>query len=49
MNLETLVDEMMMYKRRSVRKNNATNVYITVKEIKTYKIRKKLEQTQRKL
>jgi hypothetical protein len=49
MNLETLVDEMMMYKRRSVRRNNATNVYITVKEIKTYKIRKNLEQTQRKL
>jgi hypothetical protein len=49
MNLETLVDGIMMYKRRSVRRNNATNVYITIKEIKTYKIRKKLEEIQRKL
>jgi hypothetical protein len=45
----TLGDEMMMYKRLSMRRKNVTNVYITTGVMKTYKSTKKLEETQRKL
>jgi hypothetical protein len=48
-NLKTLGSEMMMYKRRSVRRKNATNVYITTGVMKTYKSTKKLEETQKKI
>jgi hypothetical protein len=48
-NLKTLGDGMMMYKRQSMRKKNATNVYITTGVMKMYKSTKKSEETQRKL
>jgi hypothetical protein len=48
-NLKTIDGGMMMYKKRSVRKKNATNVYITTGVMKTYKNTKKPEETQRKL
>jgi hypothetical protein len=48
-NLKILGGEMMIYKRRSVRRNNATNVYITAGVMKTYRGIKKLEETQSKL
>jgi hypothetical protein len=48
-NLKTLGGGMMMYKRRSVRRKNATNVYITTGVMKTYKNTKNPEETQRKL
>jgi hypothetical protein len=48
-NLKTLGDEMMMYKRLSMRRKNVTNVYITTEVMKTYRSTKKLEETQRKL
>jgi hypothetical protein len=37
-----------MYKRRSVRKNNATNVYITTRVMKKYRSTKNPEETQKK-
>jgi hypothetical protein len=46
---KTLGGGMMMYKRRSVRRKNTINVYITIGVMKTYRITKKLEETQRKL
>jgi hypothetical protein len=49
MNLKTLGGGMMMYKRRSVRRNNATNVYIITGVMKTYRSTKKPEEIQRKL
>jgi hypothetical protein len=49
MNLKTLGGEMMMYKRLSIRKKNVTNVYIITRVMKTYRIIKKLEETQKKL
>jgi hypothetical protein len=48
-NLKTLGDGMMMYKRLLMRKKNVTNVYITIGVMKTYKSTKKLAETQRKL
>jgi hypothetical protein len=48
-NLKTLGSGMMMYKRRSVRRKNAINVYIITEVIKTYINIKKPEKTQRKL
>jgi hypothetical protein len=48
-NLKTLGDGMMMYKKRSVRRKNATNFYITTRVMKTYRSTKKPEETQRKL
>jgi hypothetical protein len=48
-NLKTLDSGMMMYKRRSVRRNNVTNVYITTGVMKTYRSTKKPKETQRKL
>jgi hypothetical protein len=48
-NLNILGGGMMMYKRRSMRKNNATNVYIITGVMKTYISTKKLEETQKKL
>jgi hypothetical protein len=35
LNLKTLGGGMMMYKRRSVRRKNATNIYITTRVVKT--------------
>jgi hypothetical protein len=49
MNLKTLGGEMMMYKRQSVRRKNATNVYITTRVMKVYRSTKKSEETSRKL
>jgi hypothetical protein len=43
-NLKTLGGGMMMYKRRSVRKNNTINIYITTGVMKTYISTKKLEE-----
>jgi hypothetical protein len=48
-NLKTLSDGMMMYKRQSVKRKNATNVYNTTRVMKTYRSTKKLEETQRNL
>jgi hypothetical protein len=48
-NLKTLGGEIMMYKRRSMRRKNTTNVYITTGVMKTYRSIKKPEETQRKL
>jgi hypothetical protein len=42
-------NRMIMYKRRSVRRNNATNIYITTWVMKTYRNTEKLEEIQRKL
>jgi hypothetical protein len=47
--LKTLGGGIMMYKRRSMRRKNAINVYITTRVMKTYKSTKKPEETQRKL
>jgi hypothetical protein len=49
MNLKILGGGMMIYKRRSMRRKNATNVYITTRVMKTYRSTKKLKETQRKL
>jgi hypothetical protein len=49
MNLKSLGSRIMMYKRRSGRKKNVTNVYTTRGVMKTYRNTKKLEKTQRKL
>jgi hypothetical protein len=40
---------MMMYKRRSVRRNNVINIYITTGVMKTYRSTKKPEEMQKKL
>jgi hypothetical protein len=48
-NLKTLGGGMIMYKRLSMKRNNVTNIYITTGVMKTYRIIKKLEETQRKL
>jgi hypothetical protein len=48
-NLNTLGDGMMKYKRLSMRRKNVTNVYITTRVMKIYRSTKKLEETQRKL
>jgi hypothetical protein len=45
---KTLGGGIMMYKRRSVRRKNATNIYITTGVMKIYRSTKKLEETQRK-
>jgi hypothetical protein len=47
MNLKTLCDGMMMYKRRLVRKNDATKVYIITGVMKTYRSTKKLKKIQK--
>jgi hypothetical protein len=49
MNLKTLDGGMMKYKRLSMRRKNVTNIYITTRVMKTYRSRKKLEETQTKL
>jgi hypothetical protein len=48
-NLKTLDGGMMKYKMLSMRRNNVTNVYITIRVMKIYRSTKKLEETQRKL
>jgi hypothetical protein len=48
-NLKTLDGGMMKYKMLSMRRKNVTNVYITIRVMKTYRSTKKLEETQRKL
>jgi hypothetical protein len=42
-NLKTFGGGMMMYKRQSVRRKNATNVYIRTGVMKTYRSTKKSE------
>jgi hypothetical protein len=42
-NLKTFDGGMMTYKRRSMRRKNATNVYITTGVMKTYRSTKKLK------
>jgi hypothetical protein len=46
-NLKILGGRMMMYKRRSVRRKNAINIYITTGVMKIYRSIKKLEETQK--
>jgi hypothetical protein len=47
-NLKILDGGMMMYIRLSMRRKNVTNVYITIGVMKTHRITKKLEETQKK-
>jgi hypothetical protein len=44
-NLKTICGGMMKYKRLSMRRKNVTNVYITIRVMKTYRSTKKLEET----
>jgi hypothetical protein len=48
-NLKTLGDGMIMYKSLSMRRNNVTNVYITIGVMKTFRNTKKPAETQKKM
>jgi hypothetical protein len=48
MNLKIISGGMMMYKRRSVRRKNATNVYTITRVMKTYKKHKETRRNTKK-